>query len=1349
MFFRKKSALIISAFLLSFIIGNYARAMPIGTLLYRTSSQGNLYGYNTTNLIKVKNKMISNIYTGHVAIYVGQENGVDYIVEAMPDGIIKLPAKYFLNSRNGEQLVGAKIPKNLSETQRIKIVELAKKMANSNLAYDFDFKKQKGPLSGEWICVGLSEKIYESANITNPLDLSQLQYNKNFYAINITPDGFDNYSVINSENGDCLSSDLEFSKIEANNRTIIPFPEIFGFNAGLEHNNERYFFFPLTQYYQDTLEDVVVDINLESNFSDDIIRGKVPQLSVIFRWSFINNPISSINNLLSQIFPNVFTGSSGLTNNNSNSSNNNNGDNNIDSSSVFDSNLVSDSNSSSSSSSSSLFVNNNSNPSSNPTNNNSNNSSGSIVINENPNPNNLNLNNNTTTNNLNNNENNTNNNQENEAGEENNAGEDLTEAINNLVISRIYTTLNDDYIELYNPSNKTINLAEAGIRLYKTKTSATPSLMMRVGNLADGTYPGGVNILPYGKYLIARLNADVNIREKAQALASRSEFTFTGSGYTIYLSKGVISNDSDEDIIDKVGFGEAKYFETNPFSEILDNHILTRKAKSNSTAISMKEGGSDFNLGNSFDTNNNSFDFVLVSLLIENSSTTNSTSTTTNTNTSTTTNATTINNTTTSTTTSSITTNTNNTNNTGATTNTNTNTNTSTTTDNTTNNNDSENNNQSQNILLSKIYATLNDDYVELYNPNNFSINLEEAGIRLYKTKTSAVPSLMMRLGNVSDGTYPGGVIISPYGKYLITRQSASTEIKSQAQAISSRSEFTFTGDGYTIYLGKGVVSNDSDIDIIDKVGFGSAVYYYGLPASEILDFHVLTRKAQADSTATSMSAYGNHLNLGHGFNSENNNLDFVLVDLNYNPQFNDDDDSDNNSDNDSDNNSDNDSDNNDFDNTDNDENQTYSNYCINPGIYSNNIIHLWHLDEGQGTSTYDFAQNNISEINSIWQEGKFGAGLKQYFDQPYFSNSLDLSFDPNNFTLIFYYKNLFTNSRPTISFSNSINNNFFRIKLYPYNTDFYNIPGVPSRINELKWLSDNDWHLFSWVVNKAENYWALYQDGVEVHRVNMGSSLFIPVDTINIKGDNNYNLMDEIVVFNRALSLSEINQINISNLPLNHSACQLKSEPQANLLNYWNFNDNFSDYSQDLVGSSTFNFASSSKYFSSDNGYLQISSAENYNYFANLPNYNFYNQAVSLSLWFKNNLINSSTESIISLKCQNNKILGLNITNDDLYYYFNNANFKVNDFSQEIFLANNLWHHLVLLYNPYWLRLSLYIDGNLINNWSHNWLTSCLFDEISMSGDYSVDKVGLYSGYLKVSDINYIFNNQKSYLQN
>ncbi len=1385
MYFREKLALVISAFVLNLFLGHQTWAMPVGTLLFRTSSNGNLYGYNTENLVTVKNKIISGLYTGHVAIYVGSENGVDYIVEAMPDGLIKVPAKYFLNSYNDERLLGAKIPKNLSETQRIKVAELAKTLAASDLSYDFDFNTQKGPASGDWICVGLTEKIYESANISNPLDLSGLEYDPNFYAIDITPDGFDNFSVLNEKTGDCLSKNLEFSKISAWKKTIIPLPEIWGFNAGLEYNNERYFFFPLTQYYQNSLKDVKVDIELSSGFNDTEIRGDTPEVALIFKWTFINYPVSAIKRVINNIFNKNSTEKELVDTDNLSED--------TSSSSELSDNLLSDNTLATGSIEniteatpvssvnkiilgkikSSITVDDKNISTFNSENNNNDNNNDNE---ENENDVSLDSEESNDNGESEKEEDNDDNNideEDNDEDEDENTDDYYSDLANQIVISRIYSTLNNDYIELYNPTEVNINLEEFSFRLSKTKTGATPTFIMRIGDISDGSYPGGTIIKSKSKYLIVRSSAENDLKNQAQAIASRSNFTFTGNGYTIYLSRGTVSSDSDEDIIDKVGYGEAKYFEKYPAPEILDDWLLVRKAKSNSTAITMAETGSHFSLGNAYDSNNNRSDFVLVSLIEDeeveeennNNNNNNNNNHEENNNTST------------------------NENNNSTSTNENTSTSTNNYTDNTENNtsgdeleetsvsDNSANDNLISSLLLSRIYSTLTDDYIELYNPSSSTINLSTAGIRLYKTKTSATPSLMMRLGNLADGSYPGGLNINPYGKYMIARASSSSEIKAKAQAISTRNNFSLTGDAYTVYLSDDPVSSDNDIDIIDKLGYGQAIYYYMSPASEILDNYVLTRKALSTSTASDMSTSGNHFSLGNSFNSKNNGFDFVLVGdnqtttenlVNTSTVINT-----NEENNTTTNNTSTIIDNNEGNNTTTDEesnngeeeeeeNESNNNeiiyaddlvsgYCIDPGLYLNNIIHSWHFDECEGTTTYDFINNQASEINSIWQEGKFGCGLKQYFSQNYMTAQLDSSFDSNNFSISYYYQNIMDNSRPAIVFSNSVSGESFTVKLYPTYSDLRNIVGMtPSiRFREVVWPHDQTWHLFTWVVNKNLNYWAFYRDGVEVYRKSMESGFFTSADTFSVKGDNGYNLMDEITIFNRALDKEEVAQIYNFNLPLNSVNCYPVSIRKAEVTNYWNFDEYAGDLSYDIFGLSHLNLSSSSRVINeTGNNNINITAGDEGVSAQFL--YPFYYKNMSLSFWWKNNFVQSTSEFFIKLMSAEQNIFGFNLSRDNFYYYFNNLNFKVNtNNSLSVVENDNLWHQAVLAYDSYHLQLNLYIDGQLYGSWNRNWLSSTLIDRlvISSQGDnFIMDELGLWNGTLNSAEIEYLYNNQKSF---
>ena len=97
-----------------------------------------MYGYNSDDLIVSEKGKLSHIYSGHVAIYVGKENGIDYIVEMQPKGAIKVPAKNFVNDSLGEKFIGAKLPISATPLQTAKAVAIAKNLAENKLAYDFD-----------------------------------------------------------------------------------------------------------------------------------------------------------------------------------------------------------------------------------------------------------------------------------------------------------------------------------------------------------------------------------------------------------------------------------------------------------------------------------------------------------------------------------------------------------------------------------------------------------------------------------------------------------------------------------------------------------------------------------------------------------------------------------------------------------------------------------------------------------------------------------------------------------------------------------------------------------------------------------------------------------------------------------------------------------------------------------------------------------------------------------------------------------------------------------------------------------------------------------------------------------
>lgn len=628
--------------------------MEPGTILFRTSGKGKMYGYTSKDLLAEKFGIISHVYSGHAGIYIGQEDGVDYVVEALGTGIVKTPAKYFINEAEGEELVAAKLPVAATPWQRARAVALAKYLAGADLAYDFDFSDQKGPWSGDWTCVGLTEKVYESANANNPERLGALEYNPAYYAVDITPDGYDKDSLYNDE-GDCFSTRREFSKIARRKSTILPAPEIIGYNAGKEYGAERYIFLPFTQASQSGLKDVPVDIKISSSFPDEAVRGKVNNLGLILKWSLINNPVSSVKKIAGA----VGKGLSSLLNGKDESAalvwddaaeskeinksgsvsekeksvsgpisvvtNPSMADNKIGAKTetkpvsgqedeekaapvrqsaaddVFGALKLSAASGSaeksepkketlvsdikiSTTTATSLSSKKTNVALWSPVVQNLNKTAGSSATGTPASSNN----------------------------NENNQAEPEEDKPLTLLISRLHTEGNDDWLEIWNYGDQDIDLAAQKIRLEKSRTALDPGIILRFDSSGDAEFPEGTIIRAGAPYRIVRDDAAPDLKAAASAIALRPDFTLMDDGYTIYLAGGAVSGPDDADIIDILAYGEAKYFDgSGPAPALSSGYLLRRKAVAATVLADILNTGEQANWPPIYDNDDNAHDFLL------------------------------------------------------------------------------------------------------------------------------------------------------------------------------------------------------------------------------------------------------------------------------------------------------------------------------------------------------------------------------------------------------------------------------------------------------------------------------------------------------------------------------------------------------------------------------------------------------------------------------------------------------------------------------------------------------------------------------------------------------------------
>ncbi len=166
------------------------------------------------------------------------------------------------------------------------------------------------------------------------------------------------------------------------------------------------------------------------------------------------------------------------------------------------------------------------------------------------------------------------------------------------------------------------------------------------------------------------------------------------------------------------------------------------------------------------------------------------------------------------------------------------------------------------NIVISEIQITggsghSTDEFVELYNPTDSIIDL--TGWQLAKKTASGNEYVLV--DNFSEQS------VAPDSYYLITHPIGYTG------SVSADSYYTTSN---SIADNNTVVLLDADEQVVDAVGFGSAIDYEGTPLANPGAAKSVERKARADSTEDAMVEGGMHYFLGNGHDTDDNHADFI-----------------------------------------------------------------------------------------------------------------------------------------------------------------------------------------------------------------------------------------------------------------------------------------------------------------------------------------------------------------------------------------------------------------------------------------------------------------------------------------
>ncbi|HOD35667.1 MAG TPA: hypothetical protein PLR20_08315 [Syntrophales bacterium] len=250
--------------LLSFVFASAeAPALQRGAILYHTSKGDTIYG--RTDVLEltcsVLDLALRDMKSGHVGLYIGDNR----IIHAVTPTVEETASENFIPQSDlddGCRYLGAKVPIGFDawpEEQVDQLILLAREQVGAD--YDIQFRHQKGPKENGFTCVGLVEYLFE-----------EIGYD-------ITPNGYysggaggrtytQTYNCeatlgIDWPGDNAFAEGVEFSSFEH------PLADLLNVGFLRDGDDNRYMFFPYTQYLQATTVGVPTDITVSGGGDSD------------------------------------------------------------------------------------------------------------------------------------------------------------------------------------------------------------------------------------------------------------------------------------------------------------------------------------------------------------------------------------------------------------------------------------------------------------------------------------------------------------------------------------------------------------------------------------------------------------------------------------------------------------------------------------------------------------------------------------------------------------------------------------------------------------------------------------------------------------------------------------------------------------------------------------------------------------------------------------------------------------------------------------------------------------------------------------------------------------------------
>jgi endonuclease YncB( thermonuclease family) len=557
--------------------------------------------------------------------------------------------------------------------------------------------------------------------------------------------------------------------------------------------------------------------------------------------------------------------------------------------------------------------------------------------------------------------------------------------------------------------------------------------------------------------------------------------------------------------------------------------------------------------------------------------------------------------------------------------------------------------------------AGASDEFVELYNPNDEAVDLTGW---LVQSKSAAGITWINRLG---EGL-PAGSIIAARGYFLLASADYSDLLVPDYRHDSN---WGLSDDGGHLRL------VDSQEQILDKVGYNQADDPEGQPTSgDLAAEHSLQRKANAASTAVSLALGGAEANLGNGWDSDNNQADFVDQ-VEVRPR-------------------------------------SGNNQTVNQDLLSIGLRHLWHFDECLGSTLQD-AVGSADIINQpfIWQVGYFNCAGYQTWERPAVSVNLSQPLDPAQVTLAYWWRNASSpNEGRGHEYLVSADGQIV-LGLTPSASggmQFWHY-GLNYRLSDLMPV-DDDWHLL--VATQEQNQLKFYVDDRLKFQTTAEYSPPQPITRLDLADENWPIVRDELAIWQRALSLAEIRQLYQLAQPLSPRLDRpAQAEPIA--VYQWNFDEGVSNIAVDNL--QQVQLTPINRWIYSPFN-LGVRIEHPGDLLANLPQA-VANQDVTLSFWWRNIAYpNESRANIILHNASGGALFGLAVGTYGLKVNYNGASWYPLDLS----VNDNEWHQAILVYDSYAYHLSLYLDGQRRWQGEQIWLSEPLAKVSATQDNWPID---------------------------